>query len=341
MANAKLPCLRKACRNCTVAKRRCIVRLPYCERCSKRGLECSYDLEPLGTPPATPNPMVYSVSGSLPIHCLLNQEYSKSRGETQPTFKNDVREGIDIVRSTLRGIPSRAIQQKPSVFIHPSLRSSLQQNWLSAAIHDIRTIPDILPSHENFRALLQTRSTSESLETVLPAVQAFMLYLLAFTFCSTSEARACALSYVEDMTSRVQQLERIAGAFTGRGFTPWQAWLFGESTRRTILTSHILTCVFFRDRYEIAKEKLRMEALPFDDRAGLWLAESPQAWVAAAGARRGSEVKVKLVSWHEFGCMNPPICMSSDGDMFLSMMLVAHNGKRWLETNRDSEVAWR
>lgn len=39
--------LRKACRNCTRSKRRCIVGLPKCERCNTRNLTCSYDREPL------------------------------------------------------------------------------------------------------------------------------------------------------------------------------------------------------------------------------------------------------------------------------------------------------
>lgn len=39
--------LRKACRNCTRSKRRCVVGLPKCERCRIRNLACGYDREPL------------------------------------------------------------------------------------------------------------------------------------------------------------------------------------------------------------------------------------------------------------------------------------------------------
>jgi hypothetical protein len=243
----------------------------------------------------------------------------------------DVREGIDIVRSTLYLIPPHVVERRPFVFIHPGLRCSTKDNCLSTAIQDIRTIPEIHPSHGTFQALLQKTTSDSSLDTVLMEVQTIMLYLLAFTFCSTVEARLSALPHIYRLSHRVKDLENLASNFNARGLTPWQAWLVAESTRRTILTSHILTCVFFRYKYEIAEAKLRMEALPFDDRGGLWLAETPQAWAAAAGAKRGAEVKTNLVSWHEFGCKNPSISMDTDGDMFLSMMLVAHNGSKCLD----------
>src|ERR1700744_754460 len=49
MAIAATTSLRKACRNCTKRKRKCIVELPKCQRCRQRNLECIYDLEPLVT----------------------------------------------------------------------------------------------------------------------------------------------------------------------------------------------------------------------------------------------------------------------------------------------------
>ena len=183
------------------------------------------------------------------------------------------------------------------------------------------------PSQRNFQALIQGRSEPTLLEYLLVEVQAIILYLLTFLFGKSNDARASAISYLENLNQRVMQLERQACDFTVRNLTPWQAWLLAESTRRTILSSHILTCVFLSHKYDSPEAKIHMEALPFDDRGGLWLAKTPQAWVAAAGVRRGAEVKPNLVSWHEFGCKKPSICMDEDGDQFLSMMLVCHNGK--------------
>ena len=39
--------MRKACKPCVRAKRRCIPQLPACERCIKRQTKCEYDLEPI------------------------------------------------------------------------------------------------------------------------------------------------------------------------------------------------------------------------------------------------------------------------------------------------------
>jgi hypothetical protein len=71
---------------------------------------------------------------------------------------------------------------------------------------------------------------------------------------------------------------------------------------------------------------LFMESLPFDSRAGLWMAESAQAWMTVAHARYGEEVGERLKSYHQFsetfrGRM-PHFC----GDLFLTLLVVAHNG---------------
>ncbi|KAH8178594.1 hypothetical protein LIA77_00113 [Sarocladium implicatum] len=223
------------------------------------------------------------------------------------------------------------MSRRPAVFIHPGIKQSEASRWLSQAVEDVSSCVDIQPSHDNFQALLRAESADRTLGTILIEVQAMMLYLLTFMFWSNATAPAEARSYFAYLTERVKQLEDRVPDFTGQGLTPWQAWLFAESIRRTILSSHVLTCVFFQGRYESPGAKMHMESLPFDDRGGLWLAETPQAWMAAAGARRGADVETSLVSWHEFGCKSPSVCMGEDGDAFLSMMLVCHNGKRSLE----------
>lgn len=71
---------------------------------------------------------------------------------------------------------------------------------------------------------------------------------------------------------------------------------------------------------------LFIESLPFDARPGLWMAESPQAWIAAAHARFGEEVGERLNSYHEFAeafrGQTPDFC----GDAFLMLVAFAHNG---------------
>lgn len=309
-----------------------MIRFPHCERCSKKGLNCSYDLEPLSQYTTL---AFQKGQGSLEkhpdgaIHCLLNKDSQhRHHGSCpMPTAALNVREGIEYVLAVLAQVPHQVTGQRPSIFIHPGRRHSANHHWLSQAMDDVRACLDIRPSHKNFQALLRTDSIYRTLGEILIEVQAMMLYLLVFMFQGNSETQTEARLYFPYLTQRVKQLEDHVPEFDGLGLTPWQAWLFGESTRRTILSSHVLTCVFFQGRYEAPDAKLHMESLPFDDRGGLWLAETAQAWLAAAGERRGTDVRTNLVSWHEFGCKSPSICMAEDGDVFLSMMLVCHNGK--------------
>jgi hypothetical protein len=72
-----------------------------------------------------------------------------------------------------------------------------------------------------------------------------------------------------------------------------------------------------------------MESLPFDGRPGLWMAESPQAWIAAARARTGEEVGERLDSIHKFAENLDRSDLTICGDLFLAMVAFGHNGARW------------
>lgn len=69
-----------------------------------------------------------------------------------------------------------------------------------------------------------------------------------------------------------------------------------------------------------------MESLPFDARPGLWMAQSPQAWIAAAHARFGEQVGERLNSYHEFAEAYRGRQSDFCGDLFLSLAALAHNG---------------
>ncbi|KAJ6031621.1 hypothetical protein N7540_002353 [Penicillium herquei] len=69
-----------------------------------------------------------------------------------------------------------------------------------------------------------------------------------------------------------------------------------------------------------------MESLPFDARPGLWMAESPQAWIAAAHARCGEEVGEELTSYHTFAAGVRGQTLDFGGDVLLTLAAFAHNG---------------
>ncbi|CAL5874687.1 uncharacterized protein PFLUO_LOCUS8988 [Penicillium psychrofluorescens] len=323
--------LRKACQNCTIAKRRCIVKLPRCARCSAKSLDCSYDLEPLPSESRERQPPMWKrtrAGSEGPVHCLLQR--LSSQGDNPPPAivrMHEDREGIEYVVWILSIIPNLVVTNVPSVFIHPKRRLSLGENPLVTAVDNLRRKPNLGPSNESFQHLLRIDPTNGPLDDALTAVQALMLYMVAFMFSGDTATQNATKPYFCRLSNWIDTLEMRAHDITTQGLTPWQGWLFGESTRRTILAAHIFICVFNRHQYELSDKKVWMEALPFDGRFGLWLAETPQAWIASAGEKRGQDVQTKLVSWHEFSTNRPVIPMGPDGDMFMSMMLVSHNGK--------------
>lgn len=90
--------------------------------------------------------------------------------------------------------------------------------------------------------------------------------------------------------------------------------------------AYALNLSVFGHKYGHCSNWLFMESLPFDARPGLWMAESPQAWIAAAHAMCGEEVGEQLISYHAFAeairGQTPELC----GDAFLTLLAYAHNG---------------
>jgi hypothetical protein len=99
-----------------------------------------------------------------------------------------------------------------------------------------------------------------------------------------------------------------------------------KGVRRTIFMAYVLNLSVFGYKYGYCPNWLFIESLPFDARPGLWMAESPQAWIAGANARSGEEVGERLKSYHEFATAfhgrTPDFC----GDRFLKLVAFAHNG---------------
>src|SRR4051794_37531324 len=96
--------------------------------------------------------------------------------------------------------------------------------------------------------------------------------------------------------------------------------------RRTIFMAYTLNICVVSYKYGYCVGWLFIESLPFDSRPGLWMAESPQAWIAIAHARSGEEVGEQLVSYHEFGETFYGQTQDFCGDPFLTLAAFAHNG---------------
>ncbi|KAI1177345.1 hypothetical protein F4777DRAFT_213315 [Nemania sp. FL0916] len=85
--------------------------------------------------------------------------------------------------------------------------------------------------------------------------------------------------------------------------SPWHAWLFAESVRRTLLVCNILLSVCAVRRRGFAVHAVCIEALPFDMRTRLWDADSEDAWREATTttpADGDADGALPLVSFRQF-----------------------------------------
>lgn len=332
--------LRRACQNCTKAKRRCAVRLPSCERCSKKGLECSYNLEPvLENKKPLEGYHGDDQDGGL-SHCIIHalEALGSQRQYYRAIRMVGGRTSLEYLIRGLARIPDLARRGRPSPFTHPKLRFDNYHTLLAETIDRLTHPSSQGLDDQKFKDILASDIISIPFDKALSTVQSLMLHLLIHLFSPDPATQAKAESHFGTLSEKAQHLERLARDRVLRGLSPWQAWLQGESTRRTILTSYVLVCAHTSWRHGYCMHRLDFEAFPFDGRPGLWMAESAQAWIAAAGEVHGEMVGPRLVSFHEFGGENPRMSWDPEGDIFLDMMVVAHKGK--LRRLPNGEFGW-
>lgn len=320
--------LRKACRRCTTSKRKCIVQLPKCVRCAQTGHECVYDLEHLNAPSShherMPNFTWNPATCDSPGYCVMKPLTFRSPFNIDPTscvpYHPDT---LEIIQFGYLSVPALASRGKPMMFFHPKLQlqrecdhfANLMAKW-----------EDDGQSHEHFQHLLQVDVSSISIQETLPALQALMMYLARFLFSANQIQQRKAENALDVLSDWTQHLLTSAQSKKPQHLSAWQEWLYGESTRRTIIMSYTLNLCYKSFKFGICSNWLFVESLPFDRRVGLWMAESPQAWIATARAKTGDRVGEQLSSFHEFA-ENSGSTVDFCGDMFLTLFAGAHNGK--------------
>ncbi|KAJ4244036.1 hypothetical protein NW762_014649 [Fusarium torreyae] len=98
--------------------------------------------------------------------------------------------------------------------------------------------------------------------------------------------------------------------------SPWQAWLFSENVRRTIIVCNILLGVYSCSRRGYTMHSLCVEALPFDVRTRLWDADSEVSWENDASATPHSS----LVTLNQFTALQEP---TRSGSRFEDLLLLS------------------
>lgn len=318
--------LRKACRQCTACKRKCVVQLPKCPRCAQKGLECVYDLEPLNAPTGQttklPKLSINPSNGDSPGYCIMKSLKFRVSDNDPAICRPGHEDSLEIMRLGYLSVPDLVRAGKPAVFIHPKLQLHGNYNHFAS----FGEIGKGRVSYESFKRLLQIDFKTVPIKEALTALQALLVYLATFLFFSGQTEQTDAETFLDALSEWTQTLLASAQTRMPRNQSPWQEWLFGESIRRTIIGSYGISMALSSFKYGYCSNWLFLESLPFDKRAGLWMAESPQAWIAAARARNGEEVGERLNSFHEFAEHLNGSDLNFCGDMFLALIAVSHNG---------------
>ncbi|KAH6667727.1 hypothetical protein B0J14DRAFT_170821 [Halenospora varia] len=318
--------LRKACANCTTSKRKCVVQKPKCARCSQKNLECVYDLEPLNAPCTEFEKVLtfgFNLSNYHSLGICIIRNLKLQASDIDPAICVPGRENaLEITRLGFDTVPELIRARKPASFVHPKLQLPDIHNHFTALVeNEAKGV-----SCESFKRLIQIDIKTLSLKEVLTALQALLVHLAASIFSPSPIEQEDADKSLSILYEWTQTLLACVDAGMPKSQSPWQDWLLGESVRRTVFMAYGFNISVCSYKYGYCSNWLFMESLPFDARPGLWMAESPQAWIAVARARSGEEVRERLKSYHEFAGtfhgQTPDFC----GDMFLSLVAFAHNG---------------
>lgn len=233
-------------------------------------------------------------------------------------------DALEVLRLGYQSAPGRVRAGKLAVFVHPKLQLHGNDNHF-AAFGQARQGG---VSFENFMHLIQIDIKRVPVKVALTALQALLVHLATFFLSSDQDEQADAKDYLHLLSEWTQTL--LASAQTRMVYdqSPWQQWLFGESIRRTIIMSYVLSLALSGFEHGYCSNWLFVESLPFDRRAGLWMSESPQAWIAAARARSGEDVGERLTSFHEFAETQKDSDPDFGDDMFLILLTFGHNGAK-------------
>lgn len=329
----RMATVRKACRNCTSSKRKCTVQVPQCDRCSKKGLQCVYDLEPLSASAVDlkkASKIVSSTFNSIESgYCVIKTLTSLSSSNTV-ICKHEETFVLDMMRIVVQSVHDLLWKCKPALFIHPWLQ--IQGNYNHYAVLTENQIGGV--NHPSFHRLLKLDIKTVPILEALTAVQAFLIHMTTSLFSPDSMEQANAENYNNTLSVWTQVLFTEAQPRLPQDLSPWQRWLFGESVRRTILMSHAVDLLFFSLKHGSCSSCLFFESLPLDRRLGLWLAESPQAWIAAARVKLGKDVGEQLSSLHEFAQDLDMASPNFSGDVFLTLIAIGHNGRYRNQINK-------
>ncbi|KIW78965.1 hypothetical protein Z517_08805 [Fonsecaea pedrosoi CBS 271.37] len=354
--------LRKACRACTAAKRRCIVQLPQCPRCRTRQIDCVYDLEPLMGGTSRTSTSRSSTNLSAPIadddgdlsvnskflHYVSSLHMDPKRVALEcyrnPTTQYPVvwRVPISADFPTVEYLARKLVDMADSValsqsapYIHPQRKPRPRPALLGPDL-DVEsrktTYSDITQCTRLSDLLCALHDSPEPLSEILQAFQILLGHIMRLLF-SGDQSKPRHKEKLLGHTRRLAvRLVNDAPRMMPSNLSRWEAWILAESLRRAILMSCLIQGVYNGWTRGYCYHELFIQALPFNVRPGMWTAGSEGEWEALLEIGNdkvgsGNHGATDLVSFREFASSFARAPFDPGADNFQRLLLMAHHGK--------------
>lgn len=304
----------KSCVACAEGKRRCNRQTPQCSRCLVRGVQCTYI--GVSTRPSHGQRILNSAHMNPWEQCsdfsahspLVDPSLSDALSLSTPnswmtinpsllTFPPSLSETLfpDIafldkwstsqLLQSIKGFPRVFVRHRRTPFIHPRLYG----NHLPDAIQDAFAVSasyctKSTETEDMVFRILETKTAQLvrhdhqilPLEDLLAAVQALMLFHIIQLFDGDVRQRSVAEQNSDILRTWTLELHMRASDL---GPSPtWQAWIFSESVRRTIIFSTIIDQMYSTLKVGFCTLIPTLRILPFTSGTGLWDASTGNAW---------------------------------------------------------------
>jgi hypothetical protein len=214
-----------------------------------------------------------------------------------------------------KSFPSVFIETGGAPFIHPKL----YQEGLPPPLRNILSLchsyTHLDYSHESFplaithaaKALLETRPNLHTFKLKLAFVQSLILLQIITLFSSTPPMTPLLYQQAENrvalLEASVRELYRSMPETLPTSMPPYEAWVLGESCRRTMHVGHLVHGVYLMLTKGTFNLTMFVKALPLCRNMGLWEldASEPNVWDTDEGdrCRNARVLDSELISYRE------------------------------------------
>jgi hypothetical protein len=233
---------------------------------------------------------------------------------------------VELVANVVRQAP-RLFMQGQSMFIHPcvyskSLPRPVREMRALCALYendsdDYQLSPVKLSTllQRQIVSLIQTAKRTTDFEELVACVQA--LTLAQCLQLSEGNIRGPAVEKsLEFLAALAHRMWYLVPRELPSSMSPWHAWMFGETVRRTIVFSHLVIAAFSFLTRGYACRTPFIDALPFDGRTYLWDARSEQDWAKYSTQRDFPMVSV--IEYADLLQSGRALCFSSFEGMIIA-----------------------